>query len=84
MARSNYTYSIDTETNVVSIIDLGGNYTSVTNNAENVITDIVKNEGKYITDYKFVYCDTDDNWDTLIPTFKDGKCIDVKFIPGVN
>lgn len=57
---------------------------SVTNNSENVITDIVRNAGNYLIDYKFIYCDTDEQWDTLVLIFKDNICVDVRFVFGID
>jgi hypothetical protein len=83
MSKSNYSYEVNKELKRLEIIDhCGGNSMSVTNNAENVLTEIQKTED--IKKLRVVYRDTDSNWDTLIPTWKDGECININFKIGVK
>lgn len=63
--RSNYSYEIEKTDNstILSIIDQGGNYMSVTNNIENVIAEICKSNNIDILHTKVVYRDSEGIWD---------------------
>jgi len=84
MAKVDYTYSIDHKTKTVSIIDLNQLNTTVTNAAEQVLTEIVSNENEIIKQYKFIYCDSNDDWDTILPEWIENKCIFADFKLGIN
>lgn len=80
--RAIYDYGVQDGT--VRIIDKhDGNSMSVTNDAEAVMTEIRETEGKYIESHNVIYRDTEGRWDTIIPTWRDGKCVSVSFKPGV-
>lgn len=85
MIKSDYTYRIDHEQRLISIIDLNQGNMSVTNNTENVLTEIRQNcgSGSLIEVYEVVYNDSDGNWDTIIPTWAFGKCIATSFKQGI-
>lgn len=73
--KSNYTYYI--KNNITFIIDLGGQFTSVTNNAEQILTDI--NQIIDIKNNKIIYRDTNFIWDEIIPIWDNNTCINVSF-----
>lgn len=84
MLRANYSYQIkDIQgRNIISIIDLyNASYPtkSVTNDIENVITDIERKESLDANNYIVVYRDTDgnwDGWDTRAKEFVSGNSTD--------
>lgn len=82
MVRSDYTYSIEDDT--LKIIDLNLGNMSVTNNIEEVLTEILHNEGNYIQDLKVIYRDSECIWDTVIPEWNGCECVFVRFISGIN
>lgn len=63
--KSDYTFRvIETQgRNVISIIDLDLGHMSVTNNIENVLTEIAEIAKIQPKDYLIVYKDTDGKWD---------------------
>lgn len=73
--KSNYTYYI--KNNITFIIDLGGQFTSVTNNAEQILTDI--NQIIDIKNNKIIYRDTNFIWDEIIPIWDNNTCTNVSF-----
>lgn len=77
--RSDYCYHICKEEQVVYITDLDTCQTSVTNNAENVLSEIRSVEGGVIEKMEFVYMDSEKRWDTIVPKWMKGKCITVEF-----
>jgi hypothetical protein len=67
------------EENKLKIIDLDLGGTSVTNDIENVLTQIRLLEGDAILNKDIIYLDSDGNWDYVTPTWLDGKCVSVDF-----
>ena len=80
MSKSNYIYEVgDT---LVKITDLDSGGMSVTNNAENVLTEIqTKND---IKEKEIIYKDSEGEWGVILPVWIENKCIDVSFIPLYN
>ena len=54
---------------------------SVTNDAENVLTEI--NDSEEITDMRVVYIDSEEELSEMIPVWESGKCVSVAFKPFV-
>jgi hypothetical protein len=75
MRKADYTYTI--ENGIVKITDLNLGNVSVTNDAENVITEIQKETN--IKGLKIVYRDSEGNWDEIIPNWSDNICVYVTF-----
>lgn len=75
MRKADYTYTIENGT--VKIIDLNLGNVSVTNDAENVVTEIQSTTD--IKGLKIVYRDSDGNWDEIIPNWSDQVCLYVTF-----
>ena len=75
MRKADYTYTIENGT--VKIIDLNLGNVSVTNDAENVVTEIQSTTN--IKGLKIVYRDSDGNWDEIIPNWSDQVCLYVMF-----
>lgn len=76
MKRADYNYRI--QNNKVYIIDLNLGNISVTNDAENVLSEINCEED--IIGKKIIYKDSESTWSEMIPTWDDdGKCVDVTF-----
>lgn len=73
--KADYTYTIQGDT--VKIIDLNRGNISVTNDAENVLTEIQSTEN--ILDKRIIYRDSMDEWCELVPEWKGDECIDVNF-----
>lgn len=71
--KSDYTFRvIETQgRNVISIIDLDLGHMSVTNNIENVLTEIAEIAKIQPKDYLIVYKDTDGKWDGYDALKKD-------------
>ena len=80
MSKSNYIYEVgDT---LVKITDLDSGGMSVTNNAENVLTEIqTKND---IKEKEIIYKDSEGEWGVILPVWREDKCIDVSFMPLYN
>ena len=80
MSKSNYIYEVgDT---LVKITDLDSGGMSVTNNAENVLTEIqTKND---IKEKEIIYKDSEGEWGVIIPTWRVNECVDVSFMPLYN
>lgn len=76
MVRADYAYRI-IDNNIVNIVDLNKGNMSVTNDAENVLTEI--NSIEEIKNKRIVYLDSDNNVDEIIPEWKKEKCINVSF-----
>lgn len=76
MVRANYTYEI-IDDSIVNIVDLNKGGMSVTNDAENVLTEI--NSIIEIKDKQIIYLDSDGNLDEIVPEWKNEKCINVSF-----
>ena len=84
MHKPDFTYEIDHSEKVVRIVDLNRGNMSVTNGAEYVLDEIVNREPDYdIRMYKFIYKDSEGQWDTIIPHWSNGKCLLVSFKFGV-
>ena len=81
MRKADYTYTI--EHGVVYIIDLNLGNVSVTNDAENVLTEINENElnagHEGINKLKIMYRDSDESWDEIIPHWSSTICKYVQF-----
>lgn len=76
MVNCDYAYGI--ENGVVKIVDLDMGKTSVTNDAENVLTEI--NSIEYIEDRRIVYRDSTGQWDEIVPVWNTkGVCVNVNF-----
>lgn len=60
--RSHYSYTV--EQGVVCIVDANDGGLSVTNDAENVIADMVA--GGLLTTQPVIYCDSEGRWDVLL------------------
>lgn len=75
MRKADYTYTIQGDT--VKIIDLNRGNVSVTNDAENVLTEIQSTEN--IKELRIIYRDSMDEWCELIPVWDNNKCTDVNF-----
>lgn len=75
-SKADFTYSI--QNGVVEIIDLNLGRMSVTNAAEDVLTEI--NEFEYIEDKRIIYFDSEEEWTELVPVWStNGKCVNVNF-----
>lgn len=75
-SKADYIYNI--HTGVVEIIDLNMGNMSVTNAAEDVLSEI--NETDYIEDKRVIYRDSEEEWTELIPVWStSGKCVNVNF-----
>lgn len=81
--KSDYTYVIDHNQRLVTIIDLDKGNTSVTNNAENVLVEIRNSSGSLVEVYDIIYQDSEGMWDTIIPVWSFGRCLSVSFKQGV-
>jgi hypothetical protein len=76
MAKASYTYTIEGE--FVKIVDLNRG-TSVTNDAEGVLTEI-NHSLENIETKRVIYLDSLGNWDEILPEWSsNGNCIDVTF-----
>lgn len=76
MRKADYEYYIDDDK--IYIIDLNLGSVSVTNDAENVLSEI--NYNNDIIGKKVLYKDSESLWSEIVPTWDDdGKCIDVTF-----
>ena len=70
MAKSDY--SAETlDKNVIAITDLNQGRMSVTNDIENVVAEVSQQLGIKATDYKWIYQDSDGNWDGWDPKTQD-------------
>jgi hypothetical protein len=79
MFKSNYDYKVKEKLKIISIVDLGGVFMSVTNNAEGVIEEIEKKEGIDAREYNIIYRDSDGIWDGMKYHGKD-QPVDFIFI----
>ena len=52
---------------------------SVTNNIENVLTEIRNDIGDNIELLSVIYRDTDGNWDKVTPEWRGKECVNVNF-----
>ena len=81
MVRADYVYRIIGNNTIVNIVDLNKGNMSVTNDAENVLTEI--NSIEEIKNKRIVYLDSEDNVDEIVPVWKGEECINVSFKPYV-
>lgn len=80
---ADYIYSIANKR--LSITDLNLGNISVTNDIERVLTEInniERHRVELVNDV--IYCDSEGNWDTVVPTWHQHKCISADFRPGVT
>lgn len=75
MRKADYTYEIKND--VVSIIDLNLGNLSVTNDIENILTEI--NKTKNIIGKRVTYRDSEEEWSDVIPKWNGNICEDVRF-----
>lgn len=66
MSRAKYSYHLEQDDKVGCIVDLNGP-TSVTNDIENVIEEIIDKESINSTDWNWVYQDSENMWDGFDP-----------------
>lgn len=79
MRSADYTYEIKDQKVYITDLNLGS--VSVTNDTENVLSEI--NYYEDITQKRIFYRDSEDTWDEIIPTWDDdGKCDNVNFVAG--
>jgi hypothetical protein len=64
---------------ILAIEDLNLGKMSVTNNMENVLTEIRSKIGDKILDAKIVYRDSEGSWGGVIPEWTIAGCSDVQF-----
>jgi len=82
MSKSDYIYDVDYHNNIVVIKDLDLGRMSVTNNAENVLTEIehhINLFGETIIDKTIFYKDSRGNIDEIEPNWLSGICNMVTF-----
>lgn len=77
MKRADYIYKISDRLVEITDLNLGG--ISVTNDAENVLTEI--NSEENIENLAVIYKDSEGDWCELIPSWNNHKCDNVKFNP---
>lgn len=78
MRKSNYSFSVvDNELKIID--DWCSGYMSVTNNIENVLTEIRTKIGNVIESLNITYRDTDGIWDKVTPEWSGNECVNVKF-----
>jgi hypothetical protein len=57
-----------------------GNFMSVTNNFENVLTEIKEQIGDDIFNLQIIYRDTNGVWDKVTAEWKGNECVNVIFL----
>lgn len=78
MRKSNYSFTIDG--NELKIVDEWyGNFMSVTNNFENVLTEIREVIGESIVGMDIIYRDTEGIWDRVTADWSGEECVNVNF-----
>lgn len=77
MTKSDYTYTI--EDGFLKIVDLDMGGMSVTNDIENVITEIGLSED--ILNLRIIYQDSMGEWDEVIPKWRGKICTYVSYEP---
>ncbi len=78
MIKSNYSFNIvDNQLKIIDNWSTG--YMSVTNNIENVLNEIRNQIGDNIENLNIVYRDTDGNWDSVNPKWRNQECVNVIF-----
>jgi hypothetical protein len=79
MRKSKYSFNI--VGNQLRIVDEWyGNFMSVTNNFENVLTEIRKEIGDDISKLLITYRDTEGVWDIVTAEWDGDECINVTFL----
>lgn len=63
VTRSDYKYEVIPDDKIIVIEDLDNKKVSLTNDIENVITEISDKEGLAVNDFKIVYKDSEGYWD---------------------
>lgn len=63
MTKSDFTYKLLFDQHIISIVDLNRGRMSVTNDIENVILSICKENGLEVFDWKVIYQDSEGQWD---------------------
>lgn len=83
MNKSDFTYTVDHDLEIVKIVDLNLGNMSVTNDAENVVSYCVQQEidlHDNIRDYRFFYKDSAGIIDELVPSrWEDDQAINIRF-----
>ena len=82
--KPDYTYTIYHSKKLIEIVDLNRGGMSVTNGAEDVLDEVQRMEDVDIREYKIIYKDTENQWDTIIPKWYENSCIGVDFKPGID
>lgn len=67
MGKSDYMYTIDFEKGFIQIVDLDKGGVSVTNNIEEVISEIAQKEGIDVVTFDVIYRDSAGIWDGWDP-----------------
>jgi hypothetical protein len=75
--KSDYTFGVIDDVFYIEDLNLGR--MSVTNNAENVISEIRKSFQGKLTQYYIIYKDSEGIWDQIIPTYSLNGCFEVFF-----
>ncbi len=79
--RAKYTFTIKEQENLIELIDTGGpNDKSLTNDIENVLTDIHR-AYQPIDTLKVRYRDSEGEWAKVVPTWWNDFCKNVTFLP---
>jgi glutamate formiminotransferase len=76
--KCDYTFNIIDD--VLVIEDLNQGNMSVTNGAEDVITEIYQNIGENIKRYPIIYKDSEGIWDGLKPVWALSECVEIYFL----
>ena len=79
ITRSNYEWEIREGILCIEDQNLGG--VSVTNDIENILTEIYLYSDNSIRDMKVIYRDSDGIWDGVHPKWGQRKCESVNFYP---
>lgn len=78
MRKSNYSFGVvDNQLKIIDNWSVG--YMSVTNNIENVLTEIREQIGDNIENLSITYRDTNGDWDKVTPKWDGQKCVNVNF-----
>lgn len=79
ISKSDYLWSMRDDVIIIEDLNAGG--MSVTNDAENVVTEIFENSGEVIKKLPIIYLDSEGIWDEIVPIWDSTRCVDVKFLP---
>jgi hypothetical protein len=77
LPKSDYKWKF--KDNILFIQDLNLGRMSVTNNIENVLSEIKDEMGEKITEAKIIYKDSQGVWDGVIPEWTTEGCSSVRF-----